>query len=293
MTADRWLRIKELFHAALKQPAPERAAFLQHACAEDAAERSEIERLLTAHLEAGTFIERSPFAGLLTTELLTPLTGRVMGHYRLEHLLGIGGMGVVYAARDIELERVVALKVVSSDAADAQARLRREAQRASQLNHPHICTIHEVSAFEGMTYFVMEHVDGETLGAVVSRQTLPLESVLRYGSQMADALGHAHEHGIIHRDLKSTNVMVTLDGRVKILDFGVACAAPTPRLNELSRSREALSLNQPIAGTLPYMAPELLRAEPADARSDIWALGVVLYKWPRASDHSQDQRDSK
>ena len=168
MTADRWLRIKELFHAALEQPAHERAAFLQQACGDDAEGRAEIERLLAAHLEASSFIEQSPLAGLLTTDLLTPLTGRVMGHYRLEHLLGVGGMGVVYAARDIELERVVALKVVNSDKPDAQLRLRREAQRASRLNHPHICTIHEAGVSDGMTYFVMEHVDGDTLSAAMS-----------------------------------------------------------------------------------------------------------------------------
>ena len=115
----------------------------------DAEGRAEIERLLAAHLEASSFIERSPLAGLLTTDLLTPLTGRVMGHYRLEHLLGVGGMGVVYAARDIELERVVALKVVNNDKPDAQLRLRREAQRASRLNHPYICTIHEQASPTG------------------------------------------------------------------------------------------------------------------------------------------------
>ena len=132
----------------------------------------------------------------------------------------------MYAARDIELERVVALKVVNSDKPDAQLRLRREAQRASRLNHPHICTIHEAGVSDGMTYFVMEHVDGDTLSAAMSGRVLPLESVLRYASQIADALAHAHGHGIIHRDLKSANVMVTRDGRIKILDFGLAVRRP-------------------------------------------------------------------
>ncbi len=240
--------------------------------------RAEIERLLAAHLQASTFIERSPLAGLLTTSLSIPLTGRVMGHYQLGHLLGIGGMGVVYAARDLELERDVALKIVNSDAADAQVRLRREAQRASQLNHPDSCIVHEVGTSDGITYFVMEHVDGETLADLIARHTLPLESALKYGSQIADALAHAHDHGVIHRDLKSANVMVTRDGRIKILDFGVECGAPAARVSDLSQSTKSLARDEPSAGTLPYMAPELFRAEPADIRSDIWALGVVLYK---------------
>jgi non-specific serine/threonine protein kinase len=170
------------------------------------------------------------------------------------------------------------LKFVSSDVVDAQHQLRGEAQRASRLNHPSVCTIHEVGASDGMTYFVMEHVSGQTLGALIAEHPLPLDDLLKYGSQIAEALAHAHARGLIHRDLKSSNVMVTPEGLVKVLDFGLACPAPPQRVSEVSQSRGELSREEPIAGTLPYMAPELLRAQPADARSDVWALGVVLYE---------------
>ena len=129
-----------------------------------------------------------------------------------------------------------------------------------------------------MTYFVMEHVSGQTLSALIAEHPLPLENLLKYGSQIAEALAHAHAHGLIHRDLKSSNVMVTPEGRVKVLDFGLACPAPPQRVSEVTESTRELSREEPIAGTLPYMAPELLRAQPADARSDVWALGVVLYE---------------
>ena len=274
---DRWRDLKALFEAALERPQEERGAFLQYACA-DAESRAEIERLLAAHVDAGSFIDRSPVAGLLGTEPGAPLIGKMVGHYRVEHRLGSGGMGVVYAARDLDLDRLVALKFVFSDVVDAQDQLRGEAQRASRLNHPNVCTIHEVGASDGMTYFVMEHVSGRTLSALIAEHPLPLENLLNYGSQMAEALAHAHAHGLIHRDLKSSNVMVTPEGRVKVLDFGLACPAPPQRVSEVSQSRKELSREEPIAGTLPYMAPELLRAQPADARSDVWALGVVLYE---------------
>jgi len=274
---DRWRHLKALFHAALERPQEERVAFLQQACADNES-RAEVERLLAAHLEAGSFIDESPVSGLLASEPRASLTGHIVGHYRVEQLLGSGGMGVVYAARDLDLDRLVALKFVSSDVVEAQEQLRGEAQRASRLNHPNVCTIHEVGASAGMTYFVMEHVSGQTLSALIAEHPLPLENLLGYGSQIAEALAHAHAQGLIHRDLKSSNVMVTPEGRVKVLDFGLACPAPPERVTEVSRSKGELSLEEPIAGTLPYMAPELLRAKPADARSDVWALGVVLYE---------------
>ena len=277
MTSDRWFRVKELFHAALDLAPEDRSAFLQTACAGDAAARAEVERLLVAHVQAGTFIDR-PSAASITAHPSHSLVGRVIGHYEISHLVGAGGMGVVYAARDVDLERRVALKLVKDDAPEAQVQLRREAQRASHLNHPHVCTVYEVGVFDGMTYFAMEHVDGQTLSALTSTQFLPVESVLGYGHQIADALAHAHDRGLIHRDLKSANVMVTREGRVKVLDFGLACDVPSHRIHQWSESKETLVPNEPVAGTLPYMAPELLRGEAADTRSDIWALGIILYE---------------
>jgi tetratricopeptide (TPR) repeat protein/TolB-like protein len=281
MNVDRWPRVKELFYAALERAPEERDAFVADACGGDAALSAEIERLLAAHRKAGSFIERPP-APIEERMSLAPqrtsLTGRSLGRYEIGPLIGVGGMGEVYAARDVALGRDVALKIGSDSDLEAQTRLRREAQQASQLNHPHICTIHEVAVADGQAYIVMEYVEGQRLSDVIPREGLDVDRLLRYGIQIADGLGHAHQHGISHRDLKSENVMITPDGRAKILDFGLARRLPAGRLKELSDSRTSMTAEPVIAGTLSSMAPELLRGEDADQRSDIWSLGVLLYE---------------
>jgi TolB-like protein/Tfp pilus assembly protein PilF len=282
MNPDRWQRVKEEFHAALEREPEERNASLDRVCAGDEALRGEIERLLAAHLDAGGFIEASPVAGLAHTPapVTTRLSGRVLDHYEVGRLIGAGGMGEVYAAHDTELGRAVALKVVTGGGtSEAQRALRREAQRASQLNHPNICTIHEVGAVGGQAYIVMEYVEGCPLVDLIGIDGLPLETLLRYGIHIADALAHAHGQGVIHRDLKSANVVVTPEGRTKVLDFGLAHAAESPP--EMSQTRGASAMEPSLAGTLSYMAPELLRGEKASTRSDIWALGVMLYEMAR------------
>src|SRR3989338_7883314 len=209
------------------------------------------------------------------------MIGQTLGHYRIEAELGAGGMGVVYRARDTRLERSVALKFVGEQrAAEAGARdrLLREARAASSLNHPHICHIYEVGEAEGRAYIAMELVEGRPLSGLVPAEGLPIEGVLRYGAQIADALAHAHERGIVHRDLKSANVVITPEGRAKVLDFGLAQRLQPEQLAEATRSRASLTGEHTLAGTLHYIARELLRGEPADARSDLWALGVLLYE---------------
>ncbi len=209
------------------------------------------------------------------------MIGQTLAHYRIEAKLGAGGMGVVYRARDTRLERPVALKLIGERMAGdttARARLLREARSASALNHPNICTIYEVGEAEGQAYIAMELVEGRPLSAMVPAEGLALESVLRYGVQVADALAHAHERGIIHRDLKAANVAITPEGRVKVLDFGLAKRMHNAELAEATRSTASLTEAGVAAGTLHYMAPEVLRGEPADARSDIWALGIVLHE---------------
>lgn len=189
-----------------------------------------------------------------------------MAHYEILERLGAGGMGVVYRARDTKLERMMAVKVVGEGGeAAAKERLLREARAASALNHPNICTIYEVGESDGQSYIGMEYVEGRPLGGL-----LPEDDVIRYGIQIADALAHAHERGVVHRDLKSANVMVTPTGRIKVLDFGLA--------KRLAASETSLTETGAVAGTLSYMAPEVLQARPADGRSDVWALGVVLYE---------------
>jgi serine/threonine-protein kinase len=209
------------------------------------------------------------------------MIGQTLGHYRIEERLGSGGMGVVYRARDTRLGRTVAIKLLGERLpADehARARLVREARTASSLNHPNICTIHEVGEAEGKIYIAMECVEGEPLSARVAGSGVPLDALLRYGAQIADALEHAHERGIVHRDLKSSNVIINPEGRAKVLDFGLAKRVSPEALGEATRSQATLTEAGAVAGTLQYMPPEVLRGEPADARGDLWALGVVLYE---------------
>jgi serine/threonine protein kinase/Flp pilus assembly protein TadD len=211
----------------------------------------------------------------------SPATGKSFGHYRIEGQLGAGGMGVVYSAYDTVLERKVAIKVVGDRVlVDKTARdlLLHEARAASSLNHPNICTIHEVGGSDGEAYIVMEQVDGQPLSTIVGTNGLSPDLVVRYGMQIADALAHAHEHGVIHRDLKSTNAVVTPEGRVKVLDFGLAARLRDMELQEAVSSKVPLTESRMIVGTLPYLAPELLSGRPAEARTDTWALGVLLYE---------------
>jgi serine/threonine protein kinase len=205
-----------------------------------------------------------------------------LDHYEILSFLGSGGMGEVHLARDVRLEREVAIKVVRSDTigdAKAHARLLREARHASGLNHPNICTIHEVGDANGHTFIVMERVKGEPLDALVRSHGLTPEDVMRYAAQIADALAHAHDNDVVHGDLKSANVLITPEGRVKVLDFGLATRLSADALSETTtRSRSSLTEKGSIVGTLAYMAPELLRGTTPDPRSDLWALGVVLYE---------------
>lgn len=217
------------------------------------------------------------------------MLGESLGHYRIVSKVGEGGMGVVYRARDEVLQRDIAIKVLSLRVvAEKSARefLLEEARAASALSHPNICTIHQVGEEGGELYIVMELIEGKPLGELVAKGGLPVESVLRYGVQIASALTHSHNRGIVHRDLKSSNVMVTPEGLVKVLDFGLARRLRSDLLEQSARTVDSLeSASETIVqstggltGTLPYMAPEALRGEEADYRSDIWALGVVLYE---------------
>jgi serine/threonine protein kinase/lipopolysaccharide biosynthesis regulator YciM len=208
------------------------------------------------------------------------MIGKTLGRYRIDAQIGAGGMGVVYRAQDTELHRPVALKLLakeSSSGAAARERLLTEARAASALNHPNIATIYEVSQAEGLCFLAMEIVEGRPLNESIPAEGLPVEQLLRIATQIADAVAHAHERGVIHRDLKTANVMLTPEGRVKVLDFGLAERLGADQLNEVTRSQQ-LPENRAIAGTLLYMAPELFRGQPADERSDIWSLGVLLYE---------------
>ena len=205
------------------------------------------------------------------------MIGRRIGHYRIAAHLGAGGMGVVYRARDERLERDVALKILSPDVlADeaARRRFRKEALALSALNHPNIQTVHDFDTQDGVDFLVTEYVEGVTLSDRVTAGTAQEKDVLRLGAQLADGLAAAHAQGIVHRDLKPANLRVTPEGRLKILDFGLARRLLTLDGATTHSAEDAVGLS----GTLPYMAPEQLRGETIDARTDVFAAGCVLYE---------------
>ena len=207
------------------------------------------------------------------------MIGETIDHYRILSEIGAGGMGTVYRARDEILRRDVALKLLRSEEnnnRESRAQILHEARAAASLNHPHICTVYQVGEFRGASYIAMEHVEGQSLSAQVPAGGLPLELILRYAMQIADALAHAHARGVIHRDLKTANVVITTQGHVKVLDFGLAKRI-LENANEETRSMLSGFQGSDMVGTLPYMAPEILGGETADVRTDIWSFGVLLY----------------
>ena len=210
------------------------------------------------------------------------MIGQKFGHYLIEQKLGEGGMGVVYRARDEKLQREVALKFLESLPTGSSAsheRVLQEARAISALNHPNICTVYEFGEIEGRPYIAMEFVEGRPLSMEIPTNGMSLEQVERYGMQLADALGHAHSRGIIHRDLKAANVIVTPQGRMKVLDFGISRRLePGKGGDGTTQFDKSWESQHTFTGTLPYVAPEVLRGEEGDPRSDIWSLGVLLYE---------------
>jgi eukaryotic-like serine/threonine-protein kinase len=209
------------------------------------------------------------------------MIGERLGQYRIDARLGAGGMGVVYRAHDERLQRTVALKVLGTDAGealpDARDKLLDEARAASHLNHPHICTVYEVGEIAGRVFIAMEFVEGQALDEAVPADGLPAETVVRYGQQVAAALAHAHERGVIHRDLKTANVVINPGSGAKVLDFGLARRTGIGTVDGATHSVQMVEPGM-LVGTLAYIAPEVLLGQGADARVDIWSLGVVLYE---------------
>ena len=278
MTPARWAQIKGLFRLALDTPESERPRFLESACVGDADLRTEVERMLAGNEEPGW---QNPAGKLFeVTAELAP--GDTLGHYRIEARLGEGGMGVVYKAHDSHLHRSVALKVLPPEkVADPERKRRfvREARAASALNHPNIVTVHDIDQSDGVDFIAMEYVEGKTLDKTIGRRGLKLDLALKYAIQIADALAKAHAAGIVHRDLKPGNVMVTEDGRVKVLDFGLAKLTETTAgpEDETRTERQSTELGV-IVGTASYMSPEQAEGKKVDARSDIFSFGSLLYE---------------
>jgi eukaryotic-like serine/threonine-protein kinase len=292
MTPERWREIERLYHAALERSAEERATFLAEACGNDGALRREVESLLEYHPRAGDFIERpagdgrlaSAFRRLETSSIPGRFAGRVFGSYEVKVLIAAGGMGEVYRAVDLRLNRTVAIKTLPAHLSNDPQRIerfKREARIVSSLNHPHICTLHDIGMQDDIHYLVMEHINGETLETRLERGALPLARAIEYSIQIVDALDRAHRLGVTHRDLKPGNVMLTKSG-VKVLDFGLA-AQYTPAAGAAADEANhdgsnALTVEGTILGTLQYISPEQLEGRTADARTDIFAFGAVAYE---------------
>jgi tetratricopeptide (TPR) repeat protein len=281
---DHWTAVKRIHQSALDVDSSERAAFLDKSCGGDEALRREVESLLAYATEAETFLERPALhiaARPSSESTEATLVGRAISHYQVLSLLGAGGMGEVYLARDPRLDRTVALKILPEELsadADLMQRFRREAKAASALNHPNVATIYDVGESDGIPFIVMEHVEGETLLARISRRMTPPE-VVDIAVQAADALDLAHAKGITHRDIKPANLMLTHRGNVKVLDFGVAKLA---RHDEGSLNGEwtvePVTAVGSVVGSAPYMSPEQIVGGDADSRSDVFSLGVVIYE---------------
>jgi serine/threonine-protein kinase len=285
MTPERHEQIERVFHAALELPLTRRSAFLEEACAGDPTLLAELHSLLASHEEAGEFIATSALevaAGTLGDTPAPSLVGKRIDQYEILSLLGAGGMGEVYLARDTQLNRKVAIKFLQPHSAGdrvARRRLIREARSAAALDHPNICAIYQVFDDEKRSFIVMQYIEGETLAHLIARKPLPAQRALDIATQVAAALAEAHVHGIIHRDIKPQNIMLTPQGRVMVLDFGLARSIVDANgASSGLATRNTLTEDGAIAGTVAYMSPEQLRGEALDARSDVFSLGIVLYE---------------
>ncbi len=283
---ERWHQIEQICEAALKREAGERAAFLKEACGEDEGLRREVESLLAHEEAAQSFIEVPALekaAKVLAEDRSPSLLGQQIGSYQILSLLGAGGMGAVYRARDTRLGREVAIKVLPSAFSTDADRLRRfeqEARAAGQLNHPNILAIYDVGTHQGSPYIVCERLEGETLRARLKRTALPQRRAIELAVQIARGLAAAHEKGIVHRDLKPENLFLTSDGRLKILDFGLAKLTRPQSDGSRTDSTESRvgTLSGLVLGTVGYMAPEQVRGEAVDHRADLFSFGTILYE---------------
>jgi tetratricopeptide (TPR) repeat protein len=285
MTPERWKQIESLYHDALELAPEYRLAFLDRICAGDEELRREVDSLLASHDDAGTFIDKPPddvVAGMFAEEQDHSAIGRTIGHYRIQSLLGAGGMGEVYRARDTRLDRDVAVKILPeqlSHDAEALRRFEREAKAVAALSHPNILSIFDFGTEEGVSYAVTELLEGATLRERMRQGPLDWREAVKLGISIAEGLTAAHDKGIIHRDLKPENIFLTADGQVKILDFGIARVkrAITADAETLTATADTTKPGT-VIGTIGYMSPEQVRGEQADGPSDIFSFGCVLYE---------------
>jgi eukaryotic-like serine/threonine-protein kinase len=288
MTPQRWQQVSRIYHDALARDTSERASFLREACRDDEALRQEVESLLAQPASTDDFLS-APALAMATRLVDDPaepaLAGQRVGVYQLQDLIGVGGMGEVYRARDTRLGRDVAIKALprlfSADP-ERLARFEREARLLASLNHPHIASIYGVEETAGIHALVLELVEGPTLAERLQRGPVPLAEAIRIARQIADALEAAHTRGVVHRDLKPQNIKVKPDGTVKVLDFGLAKAAidATDDADGSPGSAAAFAGTRDgiILGTTRYMSPEQSRGHVVDKRTDIWAFGCIVFE---------------
>src|SRR6187399_1280798 len=287
MKPERWEQINDLFQSAVERAPEDRAAFLEEACRGDEALWREVKSLIACYEPAQGFIESSAFE--VAPELLADarpgaMVGESIGHYRVECLIGVGGMGEVYLARDERLGREVALKFLPEQLIADKIQLSRfktEARSASALNHPNILTVYEIGAEGDRQFIATEFIEGMTLRASLACGRMNLHAALEIAVQVASALAAAHETGVVHRDIKPENIMLRPDGYAKVLDFGIAkLTEQRPASDHYEVGATALLETRPglVLGTGQYMSPEQTRGQKVDARSDVWSLGVVLYE---------------
>jgi tRNA A-37 threonylcarbamoyl transferase component Bud32 len=287
MVPERWRKIEQLYLAAVDLSGEERANLLAQASPDV---REKVEGML-AQPSGSKLIDLSAWAnepalsGEMESLAVALKPGDKLGPYEVMARIGAGGMGEVYKARDTRLNRIVAIKILPSnlaDSAESHDRFEREARMIASLNHPHICTLHDIGHQGTTDYLVMEFLEGETLASRLSKGPLPLEQTLQYAIEIAGALDKAHRKGMTHRDLKPGNIMLTKSG-AKLLDFGLAklkqaASAPGVLQSRLSTAENTITAQGAIVGTLRYMAPEQLEGKETDARTDLFAFGAVIYE---------------
>ena len=291
MSPDRWKQIQEVFHAVLERDPHERSAAIAELCLDDPELRGEVESLLTSNESDEQFLRKPAFdAKAVATEISgeqesgersASLTGAVIDHYQVISLLGAGGMGEVYRARDQRLGREVALKILSDTGPANEGLVRRfeyEVRAVAAFNHPNICHLYDVGLWNGRPFFTMELLDGRTLRDHIAGSPIPVSELLSFGIQIANALNAAHGKGILHRDIKPANIFATSQGPLKVMDFGLAKRAARDTSSQEPTWSGARTLPGSAMGTIAYMSPEQARALDLDARTDLFSFGVVLYE---------------